>query len=406
MVKYLRDIMKTRMEDQFVVNILADLTRQDNCANARRRLAEKGTALDWQYVIRSMSDEGVSFVFFYYIEQFHLKDLLPAGVYDILSGAYYTNLRRNMLACKVLKPIFDKFNEQQIPFIVLKGIALAEGVYPGFAMRGMSDADILVKKKDIGMIDACLSALGYTSRDSTAERALSNPVGYLSSLDYRKRDDSFPNLHIHWHPVNTSAPAFMFAGRIDLDRLWEMAIHAEIANAKARILCPEQQVIYLCEHALRINHSFDRIILIYDIYYVISSPQHEIQWDVIIAEARRFHLSKIVFISLTVVMHYTSMTIPEEVMQRLYSADLTNCETYFLHLQFRNRRFRGSSMLIYLAMNEGFIEKCCFLLRTFFPPRQILMQRQYLKDGEFKSVYYFLRFREVFLHLFRIFRHR
>ena len=115
----------------------------------------------------------------------------------------------------------------------------------------------------------------------------------------------------------------MFAGRIDLDRLWEMAIHTEVANAKARTLCPEHQVIYLCEHALRINHSFDRLILIYDIYYVIKSLQYQIQWDVIIEEARRFNLSKIVFISLSVVKHYTSSTISEEIMQRLYSADLT-----------------------------------------------------------------------------------
>ena len=394
------------MEDRFVVSILDDLTNQNQGANVRRCIAEQGIAFDWHYFIRNMSAEGVSFLFFYYIKQFHLQDLLPAGVYDMLSSAYYTNLKRNILACTVLKPVFDKLNEQQIPFIVLKGIALAELVYPGFAMRGMSDADILVKKKDMCIIDACLSALGYTSRDSSVEQALSNPVGYLASLDYRKSDGSFPNLHIHWHPVNTSVPAFMFAGRIDLDRLWEMAIHTEVANAKVRTLCPEHQVIYLCEHALRINHSFDRLILIFDIYYVIISCKHEIKWDVIIEEARRFNLSKIVFISLSVVKHYTSATISEEIMQRLYSADLTSCEKYFLNLQFKNRRFRGSSVLIYLAMNEGFIEKCRFLLRTFFPPRQILMQRQYIKDGKFKIAYYFLRFREVLSHPFRICRHQ
>ena len=396
--------MKTQMEDQFVVSILDDLTNQDQGANVGQCIAEQGNALDWNYLIRKMSDEGVSFLFFYYIEKFHLQDLLPAGVYDVLSSEYYTNLRRNMLACTVLKPVFDKFNEQQIPFIVLKGIALAELVYPGFAMMGMSDADILVKNDNVCMVDTCLSALGYISRDSSVEQALDNPVGYLASLDYQKSDGSLPNLHIHWHPVNTSVPAFMFAGQVDPDRLWEMAIHTEVANAKARILCPEHQVIYLCEHALRINHSFDRLILIYDIFYVISSLKYEIKWDFIIEEARRFNLSKLVFLSLTVVKHYTSLTISEEIMRRLYSVDLTFGEKYFLNLQFKNRRFRGSSILVYLAMNEGFIEKCRFLLRTFFPPWQILMQRQYVKNGEFRIAYYVLRFREVLSHLFRIYR--
>ncbi len=204
------------------------------------------------------------FLFFYYIQQFHLQDLLPAGVFDVLSGQYYANLRKNMITCAVLKPVFDMLNEQRIPFIILKGIALAELVYPGFGIRGMSDADLLVKKDDMHRVDAALSALGYVARDSSVKRALDNPVGYLASLDYRKNDGSLPNLHVHWHPVNTSVPAYMFAGQIDPDRLWEMAIPATVANAKSDILCPEHQVIYLCEHALRINHSFDRLILMYD----------------------------------------------------------------------------------------------------------------------------------------------
>lgn len=399
--------VKTQTEDQFIVRILDDLTNPKQGAKVRQGITVQSKAFDWNYLIRKMSDEGISFLFFYYIEQFHLQELLPAGVYDLLSSQYYANLRRNMIACAALKSVFDKFNERQVPFIVLKGIALAELVYPGFATRGMSDADILIKKEDVYMINACLSALGYISGDSSVEQALDNPVGYLASLDYQKNDGSFPNLHIHWHPVNTSVPAFMFAGQVDLDRLWERAIHTKVANAKARILCPEHQVIYLCEHALRINHSFDRLILIYDIFYVISSLKHEIKWDFIIEEARRFNLSKLVFLSLTVVKHYTSLTISEEMMRRLCSADLTYGEKYFLNLQFNNQRFRGSSIFIYLAMNKGFIEKGRFLFRTFFPPRHILLQRQYAKNIEFRASYYVLRLWEVLSHLFRIYwRHQ
>ncbi len=400
----MRADVKKQREDQLIVSILNDLTNQDRGANVRRNIIEQISTFDWNFFIHKMSSEGVSFLFFYYIDQFHLRDLLPACVYDVLSRDYYANLKRNMLICSALRPVFDEFNKQPIPFIVLKGIAVAELVYPGFAMRGISDADILVKKDDVCRVDACLSALGYISRDSSVERALDNPVGYLASLDYWKSDGSFPNLHIHWHPVNTSVPAFMFAGQVDPDRLWKMAIHTEVANAKARILCPEHQLIYLCEHALRINHSFDRLILIYDIFYVISSPKYKINWDFVIEEARRFNLSKLVFLSLTVVKHYTSLTISEEIMRRLYSVDLAFGEKYFLNLQLKNRRFRGSSIFIYLAMNEGFIEKGRFLLRTFFPPRQILMQRQYVKNGEFKVAYYVSRFREVISHLCTIYR--
>ncbi|HLA28895.1 MAG TPA: nucleotidyltransferase family protein [Syntrophales bacterium] len=394
--------MKARVEDQFMVSILDDLSHPERGADVARRITERSRDFDWDYLIRGMSDEGVLFLFFYYIKKSRLQNLLPPEVFDVLSGRYCENLRKNMIACTALKPVFDALHEQTVPFIVLKGIALAERVYPGFGIRGMSDADLLVKKDDMYRVDASLSALGYVARDSSAKQALDNPVGYLASLDYRKDDGCLPNLHIHWHPVNTSVPAFMFAGQVDQDRLWEKAISTEVANAKARILCPEHQVIYLCEHALRINHSFDRLILMYDIFFVVKTYQDEISWDFIVDEARRFNLSKLVLLSLSIVRHYTSLTLSEEMMRRLHAADLTFGEKLFLALQFKNRRFRGSSLLIYLAMNRGFVEKCRFLFRTFFPPPHILMQRRYAKDRKFKASFYGLRFWEVLSHPFRI----
>ena len=394
--------MKRRAEDQFMVSILDDLTHAERGAEVGQKITEQSRTLDWDYLIRKMSGEGVLLLFFYYIHRFHLRDLLPPDVFALLSGRYYANLRRNMMACATLKPVFDTLNEQQVPFIVLKGIALAEQVYPGFGIRGTSDADLLVKRDDVYRVDASLSALGYVARDSSVKRALDNPVGYLASLDYRKNDGSLPNLHIHWHPVNTSIPAFMFAGQIDPDRLWEMAIPAMVANAKAHILCPEHQVIYLCEHALRINHSFDRLILMYDIFYVVKTFQNVIKWDFIVEEARRFAVSNLVFLSLAIVQHYTSLTFSEEMMRKLHSAELTFGEKMFFDLQCKNRRFRGSSMFVYLAMNRGSVEKGRFLFRTFFPPQHILMQRQYAKDREFRASFYLLRLWEVLSHLMRI----
>jgi len=396
--------MRKRSEDQFMVKILCSLTHPDRGKEQGRRDLEQSKGLEWGYLIREMSNEGVLFLFFYYIQQYRLQGFLPAGVAEVLSRQYHANLRRNMIASAALKPVFDLLNEQRIPFIVLKGIALAEHVYPRFGIRGTSDADLLVKRSDVHRIDAFLSDLGYAPRDSSAIRALDNPVGYLASLDYWKNNGSLPNLHIHWHPVNTSVPAFMFAGRIDPDRLWEKAIPTTVANASAYTLCPEHQVIYLCEHALRINHSFDRLILMYDIFFLLKTFQDEIKWDIVAEEARRFNVSNLVFLGLTIVRYFTSLTFSDELLRKLHPVDLTLFERMFLRFQCQNRRFRGSSMLVYLAMNRGLMEKGRFLFRTFFPPQHILLQRQYARDREFSVSLNLLRFWEVWTHLVRIFR--
>ncbi len=398
-------VVKSLPEERFILRVIRELSDPGEGAGIARAIAEQAEPLDWHGVSRRMSEEGIASLFYHRLDRFHLMPLLPAEAVKDLSDWYFADLKRNMAACAPLKRVFDRMNEKRLPFIVLKGIALAERIYPGFATRGMSDADILVRKADMEAVDACLTGLGYSPVDSTVGLAMANPVGYLASLDYRLRDGSLPNLHIHWHPVNTSVPAFMFAGKVDLDRIWERSVPVRLADAHARVLGPEHQVIYLCEHALRINHSFDRLILICDILYTLRAHAHEIRWEVLVEEARRFGLAKPVFLGLTLVGHYTSWNFPEAIQRGLCPDGLAWGERLFIRLQRDNRRFRGCSIMVYLAMNRGILRKVRFVFRVLFPPRHILAQRRYAGRVGVRASDYLLRFGEVFLHPARIFRH-
>ncbi len=396
--------MKPRIQKNLVVKILAALTASGAPKSVRALVADIDKRGNWGDFVHLLAEEGVAFLFFYYIERHNLADLIPKEAYHSLAELYYGNLKRNMIATVALQPIFQKFNEQTIPFIVLKGIALAELCYPSFATRGMSDADILVHKNDVYRVDSCLAELGYAAADSFVEEALQNPPGYLASLDYRKDDGSFPNIHIHWHPVNTSVPAYMFSENIDPERLWERAIPARLADADVLILCPEHQVVYLCEHGLRINHSFARLILIYDIFYAINAHKDRIDWDFVVQEAKRFGLEKFVFWGLTIVERYTAFLSSGVIMKKLCPSGLTIGEQSFLSLLLHNRRFRGGSILVYLAMSRGLREKSRFLFRIFFPPRHILLQRSYAKNQKFGMLWYFRRLREVVAHIIFVLR--
>ncbi len=354
---------------------------------------------DWDYIIETAINEGVAGVLFHNIKNFNLKEMIPPESYQLLQRRYNESLAGNMFILGELKNVLSGFKEDQIPFIVLKGIALAEHIYPGIAIRGMSDVDILVKKDCLQKVDNCLFSFGYFPRDSSVARAVKNPVGYLASLDYRKDEPSSLSLHIHWHLVNTSVPAYMFASRIDMGRIWKMSVPAVIADVESRILSPDHLIIYLCEHALRIGHSFDRLILAYDIFQSIKTREKSIDWDFIIKESRDFNLSRLLYFSLTIVNDYSSLTIPDRVIDSLRPSHITIGEKFFLYLQLSNQRIRGSSYLVYLALNKGFINKCQFLYRTFFPPPYILFQRLYNKNSEFRKSYYLFRVCEVVRYL-------
>jgi hypothetical protein len=267
----------------------------------------------------------------------------------------------------------------------------------------MSDVDLMVRKEDLFRVDDRLSSLGYLSRDSSVAKAILNPAGYLASLEYQKNDPSPLNLHLHWHPVNTSVPATMFAEQIDLNQLWEKAAMTQVADSQALMLCPEHMIIYLSEHALRIGHSLDRLILVCDIFFSIRAFENGLDWDFIVAESRRFNLSRFVYHSLSIVEHYTALGIPDDCIAKLKPPDISCEEKFFLSLQRDNRRIRGSSYLIYMAMNRGVLAKIGFIARTFVPPRQILLQRRHGKGYEFGKSYYIDRVREVFSQIFKLF---
>ena len=341
---------------------------------------------DWPRIVEMAKQEEVSAVLFHNIMKHCLQDLVPRECYRDLSNQYHANLKRNLLVIGALRQVLATFQETGIHCIILKGIALAERVYPNIGMRGMSDVDILVKKADLFKVDEHLSSLGYISRDSSAAEAIHNPAGYLASLEYRRNELTPLSLHVHWHPVNTSVPAAIFAERIDTNRLSESATATVVADSQAWILSPEHLIIYLCEHALRIGHSFDRLILVCDIFYAIKAFGDTIDWDFIVEESRWFNLSRFVYHGLSIVKYHTSLNIPEACIAKL-------------RLQFNNRRIRGTSYFIYLAMNRGFFAKIGFIARTFFPPARILQQQQYRKDVEFSKSLYLLHVREIVSHI-------
>jgi hypothetical protein len=391
-------------EDKFILKLLFEPEKVKSILPDE----EAGTmppeqAPDWTRLVEKAQQEGVSAVLFHNITKHRLEYLIPQESYRDISNQYYSNLKRNLLLIGELRKVLATLQEAGIPCIVLKGIALAEHVYPSIGMRGMSDVDILVKKDDLFRVDDYLSSLGYISRDSTVAKAIHNPIGYLASLEYRKDAKSPLNLHVHWHTVNTSVPATMFVERIDINRLWENSAMIAVADSHALMLRPEHMIIYLCEHALRVGHSFDRLILICDIFFSIKAFENIIDWNFVSEESRRFGLSRFVYYGLSIVKHYTSLGIPDECFTQLKPSDISWGEKYFLSLQLNNRRIRGSSYFIYLAMNQGLTDKIRFIARTFFPPRQILLQRRYGKDSDSVKSYYLSRVREVFSQIFGLF---
>jgi len=348
---------------------------------------------------------GVAGVLFYYLRQDHLKHAAPADVYEVLQNRFRFQIGRNMACAAAARIVFRLLLQAGIPFLVLKGLALAENIYPHFAMRTTSDLDILISKDDLLRADLALSKAGYHAQDSTPGQAILNPPGYLASLEYHKPGNAFAYVHLHWHLVNSSTPAITFIKNINMEEIWKKSIVGKVAAMEVRLLCPEHLIIYLCEHALRVGHSFDRLNLVCDIFYAVKSCEAHLDWDIVSLEARAMGLLKFVYHGLQVVQSYSGKNfLSKDILNKFASPSLSWFERLFAYLHKRHYRLRGSSYLVYLALSKGIFNKGRLILRTLFPPRPVLAQRMRCDTKVHAQTLYCRRMGEIMLHLNKMFK--
>lgn len=347
---------------------------------------------------------GVSGVLFYYLRKTGLQQIAPPDIYESLQEQFHFQVRRNMACTAAAKEVFHLLQSAGITLLVLKGISLAEHVYPHFAMRTTSDLDILINKSDLLRADEVLTHAGYRVQDSTPQQALRNPPGYLASLEYQKEGTAFAYVHLHWHLVNTSTPAIAFIKKVTIERIWEKSVLANVAGSEVRLLCPEHLIIYLCEHALRVGHSFDRLILTCDIFYTVKAYETVIDWDNAAAEAKALGLLHFAYLGLKIVQYYGGQGfLTNDTLNKFSPPSLSGTEQLFLSLQEKHYRMRGSSYLVYLALSKGLLNKGRLILRTIFPPPLILAQRGRIKLPDHAYTLYIKRIHEIMTHLKKIF---
>jgi len=349
----------------------------------------------WQTFVSLCFRERVEGVVYYLLKKRGTETGIPSIHRQSLERGFQRNLIANLSLRGHLREVLAKLTDAGVDHLLLKGFALAEYLYPSLGMRGMSDVDLLVRKAVLTEVDVCLNALGYRAVDTNVAEASKNPEGYLSSLEYHRTSGLPPIMHVHWHPVNTSVPADAFSPYFNVDRLCEKSSIVRLDNVDTRILSPEHLLIYLCEHALRVNHSFDRLILICDILQVLTVRRDQLVWAKIIDESRIFHITDLVYFGLSVVTLYTGPTIPQEALNCLRPQKRGWEHRLFWFLQTRGLRIRGSSYLLYLALHKDVLGKIRFMMRTVFPPQTIQRQRQRAHENDRSSLFDRIRFLEM-----------
>lgn len=190
---------------------------------------------------------------------------------------------RNLRMMHLLERIAGKFNEIEIPLMVLKGAALNLTVYDGPEQRPMADLDLMVRVEDLE--GACT--------------ALENLGGLRSPTQFR--EDFFPRFHYELeYNVGTIYPVkidlhvrpfrpLRYSQLVPRAAFWERAKAVRIGLATILIPSVEDMLIHLTTHAA--IHGPLRPMWLADIRLWIVVHQTRLDWARFLTTVQEWRLA-------------------------------------------------------------------------------------------------------------------
>jgi len=228
---------------------------------------------------------------------------VPASIQSALRARYLRHCQRVMRFSAELATILECFKVQGIPVIAQKGPALGHWLYADSAMREFGDLDLLVTPSNVPGAVHVLRDLGYEKNLQLSPR---QEKAYLQSgYEYVFGRGREPNLvELQWNLL----PGF-YAVDVNIDKLFARSQQLEFNGCRARVLGPEEQMIFLCIHAAK--HQWKRLGMLQDIAALAG---FDLDWDSIVREARRTGTLRMLLISLILAQEVLSCALPDAII--------------------------------------------------------------------------------------------
>jgi len=268
----------------------------------------------WKGLLTLAAMQRVRPLFWHRLKQKGLDLAVPVETAEELRDALRRNAVRNLRLYGELRRLLSALKPEGIPVILLKGIFLAEAVYPNMGLREMNDIDVLARPADLVRIVGILTCMGYRPVHTVSEDTILKVQHHLSPM-VKKGHASF---EVHW---NLTPPDTYYS--IEPEGLWERAAQVHIAGCDTLALSPEDLLLHLCMHT-SYHHQFAfGLRPSCDIAETISRFGPVLNWQTITERACRWGWQRGVYPALRLARELAGADVPAEILASLRPADMT-----------------------------------------------------------------------------------
>ena len=264
---------------------------------------------EWQALAEAALRHQLAPVLHASLNKLRLRDSLPEAVDTQLSQAAMFTVLESMRAEAELALLHLAFDAEQLPFLLLKGAALAPTLYGDVSLRPFSDLDILVRPAERTCAASILHRQGYRFPPQPA-------AGFQLAFGYEehhKRDGDSPAfVDLHWHVL---APTY----HRQLDGggwFWQEPQPIPWGKIIFYGLGPEQLFVHLCAHLVLQNRSV-MLLRSYDVALWLERCGSGANWVRLAEQVRQFALTQTIRAALAAVCTHWGISPPQPFMDAL-----------------------------------------------------------------------------------------
>jgi len=272
------------------------------------RLAGNLTPQDWQALLKVGSQNGAVPLLHYRLRDTGKELFLPEPVRESLHNAYLNATARNMVMLHHAGSILQALKQQHLDVIPLKGLYLAEAVYPAIGLRTFSDLDLLVHRSDLAAALHTLLETGYRLTTWFDPADPNQDIKHLPPLEKK----GWPVIELHWSILEEEAPF-----PVDIEGIWQRAVPARIAGVDVLAMYMHDLTLHLAIHNTYQHKLRAGLRSLYDIALILHQQSDQIDWLNLTARAAKWNMERVLWLTLRLVRDLLGATVPEAVLQQL-----------------------------------------------------------------------------------------
>ncbi len=228
------------------------------------------------------------------------------GTISRLTGSYHAAVRTHLMVLTDLSFLSRTFASLDVPWLVMKGPVLSEGIYRRPDLRSYTDVDVVVQATGLGPALTLLEAAGG--------RIVDDDWGLLARLGRGELRVLLPSgtlVDLHWHLISDRVVRRQLT--VSMDGVFARRRTLSLRGQPVSALDPVDTIVHIAMHSCLSGGN--RLLWMKDMEQCLVNQRF--RWDEVVARAHEWSAGLLVATHLARTLQILSLPVPEGILEEL-----------------------------------------------------------------------------------------